>query len=394
MFMKKNSLLILLLVFGISFCSSGSKKDAGEGKKNMKKVGNLAVMNFDAINVRPELRVAISEIIRAEIAAFSDIPYRIIEREMLNKVMQEQALAMTGIVKQQKAVKIGKVLYADFLILGRIFRSGNTYRISAKIVETETTIVKKQVLEDFKTEGNIPLGAKAVSYKLFDKAFSNIPERKNSDSFTGGMFTSIYSDAKGIHPGGKIHLKINGNKIEGYTIEDIGRADMSGTIEGNFINGYYKASYGYGNYKFQISRDGRYLIGTYYQITNGAHGDWIATRGNDFSMPKEIFSGRWNVGEHCIVKWSGDGYGYPGTIKHIKDGLYLVYYDDGDREWRLEKYLKNERIQPGDIVFGNWKSRGKYYRGRIARRNGQKIFIHYDDGDKEWTTISKVKVRF
>lgn len=390
--MKRNSIFIFVLIFGISFCSSGSKKDTG--KNNTKIIGNLAVMNFEAINVRPELRVAISEIVRAEIAAFGDIPYRIIEREMLNKVMKEQALAMTGIVKKQRAVKIGKVLYADFLILGRIFRSGNTYRISAKIVETETTIVRKQVLEDFKTEGNIPLGAKAVSYKLFDKAFAKTPGKKKSDGFAGDVFTSIYTDAKGIHRGGKIHLERNGNIIKGYSLDDIGRAEMSGTIEGNFINGYYKAPYGYGNYNFRISENGKYLIGTYYQVTNGAHGDWIASTGDSFSMPEEIYTGRWNVGDHCIVKWSGDGYGYPGTIKRIKDGLYQVYYDDGDSEWRLEKYIKSETVRAGDMVYGNWKSRGKYFRGRIARRTGKKIFIHYDDGDKEWTTLSKVRIHF
>ena len=65
----------------------------------------------------------------------------------------------------------------------------------------------------------------------------------------------------------------------------------------------------------------------------------------------------------------------------------------GDSEWRLEKYIVPEKIAKGDIVFGNWQSKGRYYRGKVAERNGLKLFIKYDDGDTEWTTVGKVRVR-
>jgi WD40 repeat protein len=41
----------------------------------------------------------------------------------------------------------------------------------------------------------------------------------------------------------------------------------------------------------------------------------------------------------------------------------------------------------GDKVKCNWKQRGKYYKGTVAKRIGDKLWINYDDGDKEVTRI-------
>ena len=45
----------------------------------------------------------------------------------------------------------------------------------------------------------------------------------------------------------------------------------------------------------------------------------------------------------------------------------------------------------GTAVEANWKGKGKYYKGKIAQIDGEKIYIHYDDGDKEWTTLRRIK---
>ena len=42
----------------------------------------------------------------------------------------------------------------------------------------------------------------------------------------------------------------------------------------------------------------------------------------------------------------------------------------------------------GDRVECNWKSGGKYYAGRVGAKEGSKLFINYDDGDKEHTTAA------
>jgi hypothetical protein len=380
------------LFFLIMALSCSTETGQVKGIKPVMRIGTLAVMSFDSGNAGKDVGAAISEIVRTEIAAMKDIPYTVVERIMLNKVLMEQELSMTGLISKSDALKVGKILYADYLVMGRIIMFGDTYRISASIVETNTSIVKKQVIENVSSERDIPIASKSVSYKLFDKEFMGEGSSEKVPVSVEGIYASIYTDARGIHRGGQISLRVEGNIIHGYNIARIGKAEMYGTISGDFINGYYKAHYGYGNYSFRISEGGKYLIGTYYQVSNGENGDWIAVKGDTFYLPAQLFTGKWKVGDPCLVKWSGDGYWYPGRVSQVKDGLYFIRYDDGDSEWRFEKYIREERLKPGDVVFGRWRSGNRYYRGRITERKGSNIFIHYDDGDKEWTKISMVRV--
>jgi hypothetical protein len=167
---------------------------------------------------------------------------------------------------------------------------------------------------------------------------------------------------------------------------------MNGSIADGFINGFYKAQYGYGNFSFRIIDDGKYLAGTYYQTSNGANGDWIASEGASFKMPPELYTGKWKKGSRVLARWPADGYFYPAKVAGVTAGMYDVSYDDGDKSKLLEMHILEENLEPGDTVFGNWKSQGKYFRGTITERKGDSIFIKYDDGDTEWTVIGKVRV--
>lgn len=45
----------------------------------------------------------------------------------------------------------------------------------------------------------------------------------------------------------------------------------------------------------------------------------------------------------------------------------------------------------GDRIEGNWKSGGTWYPGKIGRIQGEKVYIQYDDGDVEWTTLQYIR---
>ena len=97
-------------------------------------------------------------------------------------------------------------------------------------------------------------------------------------------------------------------------------------------------------------------------------------------------------GDHVLVNWSHDSYWYPATIKKIDGSRYYILFDDGDKEWTTAERITTEEIKVGSKVFANWKKKGHYYPGRVTQRNGDRIHIQYDDGDKETTTISVVRV--
>jgi TolB-like protein len=179
-----------------------------KGIKPVMRIGTLAVMSFDSGNAGKDVGAAISEIVRTEIAAMGDIPYTVVERIMLNKVLMEQELSMTGLISKSDALKVGKILYADYLVMGRIIMFGDTYRISASIVETNTSIIKKQVIEDVSSERDIPIASKSISYKLFDKEFRREWISEKVPVSVEGIYASVYTDASGLHQGGRIFLRV------------------------------------------------------------------------------------------------------------------------------------------------------------------------------------------
>ncbi|MGQ0587413.1 MAG: hypothetical protein ACT4PK_09460, partial [Gammaproteobacteria bacterium] len=48
-------------------------------------------------------------------------------------------------------------------------------------------------------------------------------------------------------------------------------------------------------------------------------------------------------------------------------------------------------FEVGDRVQCNWKEQGTYYPGVIARRDGDQVLVHYDDGDKEQTLLTQCR---
>jgi hypothetical protein len=102
--------------------------------------------------------------------------------------------------------------------------------------------------------------------------------------------------------------------------------------------------------------------------------------------------GELTIGKRVLAEWEANLY-YPGTIRDQAEGKYLVVFDDGDSARLGSGQITPLDIKVGSRVFGRWKGGNAYFPGRVTEQNGEKIFIVYDDGDKEWTTISMVRVK-
>ncbi len=98
------------------------------------------------------------------------------------------------------------------------------------------------------------------------------------------------------------------------------------------------------------------------------------------------------IGDRVLANWSGDDYWYPGTIIDEKKGEFFIGFDDYDREWIVRGKIIQEELSAGDRVESRWQGDTVYYSGTIVERRGNAIFINYDDGDEEATTINHVRV--
>ncbi|MBD3308294.1 hypothetical protein GF339_17790 [candidate division KSB3 bacterium] len=100
----------------------------------------VAVLNFQSILVAEELGIAVAEIFRTEIVGLGN--YTVIERGMIEQVLKEQELQLTGTVDSETAVEIGKLVGAKFVVIGSIVKTGKVYTINSRLIDVETGIVK------------------------------------------------------------------------------------------------------------------------------------------------------------------------------------------------------------------------------------------------------------
>ncbi|WP_244932625.1 CsgG/HfaB family protein [Leptospira yanagawae] len=106
----------LLLSFSLGNCRT---MDAAiqypDGGKSNLGITKVAVLVFDIEEAKwgDEFTDAVS----LQIA--KSLPFKVIEREQLSKVVNEQSFSKTGIIDTQTAVRLGKVLGVDALVFGR-----------------------------------------------------------------------------------------------------------------------------------------------------------------------------------------------------------------------------------------------------------------------------------
>src|SRR6185503_18184287 len=64
--------------------------------------------------------------------------FKVIERQLLNKVVAEQRLSLTGMIDQTSAQKLGKLLGVDAIVSGTVTDLGKSLRVNARVIDTST----------------------------------------------------------------------------------------------------------------------------------------------------------------------------------------------------------------------------------------------------------------
>lgn len=117
--MKHSLRLFSLILFAICYLSTCRSSEVAIqfADQTKKEIGysKVAVLRFEIDDCKwgDEFTDSVS------LYVAKHLPVRVIEREQLSRVVGEQSFSKTGIIDEQTAVKIGKVLGVDAIIFGR-----------------------------------------------------------------------------------------------------------------------------------------------------------------------------------------------------------------------------------------------------------------------------------
>ncbi len=79
------------------------------------------------------LEKSVPEMLKTELSCYANIT--VLERSKIQAVLQEHALAQSGVIETEQAQKVGELVGAQFILTGEISKVGDRYRIDTHIVE-------------------------------------------------------------------------------------------------------------------------------------------------------------------------------------------------------------------------------------------------------------------
>ncbi len=98
----------------------------------------VAVFDFDVLKGVEMEPSALTDHVNTLFAAMDKVT--IVNRDQIQKVADEHKAVLTGLVDTDTAVKLGKFLSANYVIVGRASRIGQTNYIVLKMIDVETTV--------------------------------------------------------------------------------------------------------------------------------------------------------------------------------------------------------------------------------------------------------------
>jgi hypothetical protein len=96
-----------------------------------------------------------------------------------------------------------------------------------------------------------------------------------------------------------------------------------------------------------------------------------------------------SIGDTVFAFWQGSGHYHIGTIVESTSGMYRVVFADGDQGMIPENKIMNADLDEGLKVLAMWTDK-RFYPGTIQKIAGLAAYIHFDDGDKGWTSLAGI----
>ena len=141
-------ILMACVLLAASAMAAAAEKPASETADNDKSPGKaepvrvtVAVLDYEGtLPGNKDLGTQIADILTARLSI--EDSFDLVERAKLGKILEEQKLKLVGMIDQQQSAKVGKLLGAKLLVMGKIFAVDKKLMIITKVVGVETGLLK------------------------------------------------------------------------------------------------------------------------------------------------------------------------------------------------------------------------------------------------------------
>lgn len=122
--------------------------------------------------------------------------FDVVERAMLNKILNEQKMGVSGIVDESSATQLGKILGVKIIISGSVMKLQDVLEVNARIIDVETASII--AAENVKSTASTSLQSLIV--QMSDKIIKNFPLEGYIVARDGDAITIDLGKRTGIKP--------------------------------------------------------------------------------------------------------------------------------------------------------------------------------------------------
>jgi class 3 adenylate cyclase/tetratricopeptide (TPR) repeat protein len=149
---------------------------------------------------------------------------RLVERNVMDKLLAELKLSSSALVDQRTALQLGRVLSARLITVGSVAGGPNEWTLTLRVIETETSQVVASIAQSFPVNQTTAQAADAVAKELATKLRKTFPLRARVTGGGGGEAVLNVGTGAGAAVGQKLLIFREGPAGQR---EVIGEAEIS-----------------------------------------------------------------------------------------------------------------------------------------------------------------------
>src|SRR5574341_506695 len=180
--MRPRSIFVSLTLAAVSLATAGAVNAQQRGPDTRPGIAVLPFHNGGSYGQDKEnfdaLEVGIAAMLISELS--SNPAARIVEREDIQKILEEQNMGSSGRVDPQTAARIGKLVGARYVVAGQFIDFYGDFRVDVRLVNVETSEIVKTEADRMQRDHLFDI-IRTVATKLMQDASLPALPRQTSD---------------------------------------------------------------------------------------------------------------------------------------------------------------------------------------------------------------------
>jgi TolB-like protein len=165
----------------------------------------VAVIDFDASGISQLEATSLTNRFRTAVGDVGAM--RLVERGMMEEVLQEQGFQQTGCTSEECAVEVGQLLGVQNMIGGSIGRVGETFTLDVRMISVQSGISLKTKQQTYAGEiDDLIIEIEVLAYELYD---ATIPDELEARRIAGVVVKDLYGTSV-VLDGDKVRVAESG----------------------------------------------------------------------------------------------------------------------------------------------------------------------------------------